>query len=282
MNGSGFASNVEYEKDVENIAIIGDSYVESTMTKPGLRYHELLNSRSSLGVYGYGRAGADVGEYMAVAQWVTRQWNPSAIIFNMTETDISNAGTGGRGNHLLKSKDGECILEATKREDGNLMHLVKKSNLLRYFLYNLDFTQWYMNIFKKSIPSHQVSKVLDHGTQREQQAALGKCFLDQISSYANLPKNRILFVIDAHRANIYKGVAYKTRDIDIFATMAEQEGFPVIRLDGMFKAAYEATNQRADRSPRDWHWNEAGQALVAKAICDYNRHANLHPGLCAR
>ncbi|MES2091188.1 MAG: hypothetical protein V4532_14590 [Pseudomonadota bacterium] len=281
VNASGFAANTEYDKNRDNIAIVGDSYVESTMTKPGLRYHELLNARSTLGVYGFGRSGADVGEYMAMAQWVVRQWHPKVILFNLIETDVSNASVGGRGDHLLKAKDGQCVLEATERKDANIINTIKKSNLLRYFIYNLDVTQWYIKTFIKSGPT-QPTKASDSSGQLAQQRTISQCFLDQIGGYASLPKNRIIFVIDAHRSNLYKGVANQTRDIDVLATMAEQEGFPVIRLDGFFKAAYDSTHLRADMSPRDWHWSEAGQALVANAVCAYNSHANIHPGLCAR
>jgi hypothetical protein len=99
-------------------------------------------------------------------------------------------------------------------------------------------------------------------------------FLRQVPMRSGLEHDRILFVLDAIRPQVYSpdelaasGNSYFALMRTYFADRARASGFEVIDLTGPFAEAYE-TNGRKFEFETDNHWNAEGHAIVAGQISE--------------
>ena len=266
INGAGFLSDREYLPATPNIAVVGDSYVEAQMIATGDRLSDQL--QVALGgapeVYGFGRAGADLGEYLALSKWIAREFHPEVLVFLINDGDLTGATYGARGDHYFRIADGNCVLESTPRAESRLHNVLRQSKLFDYLLYNLDLAQWYMLNIAKKLDVPQPSAAMAPALNRQ---ALD-CFLTRITQVTGLPSKRIYFLIDPARDAIYDKRPQPVRDTDVLAQVAESKDFPVVRLLGAFEAEYRDTQQRLDFLPIDGHWNPKGHRLAAQTLAE--------------
>lgn len=276
LNNFGYPADRNYETGQRNIVVIGDSYIEGLMVAPEERLQSRLEAMLAPGtrVYGLGRSGQELPQYLGVAQWAGRVFEPDAIVINLIAGDLDNAQVRTPGDYYFALGEGgnTCELGHTERfPKPQWTELARDSALINYLLYNLRFSEAVATA-KKSLFGAVAAPAKTEAEIDGRRRAVAACFLERIGS-VGLPKERLIFILDGYTPAIYDPrTKAPLRDIDVFADAAEREGYPVIRLQPILLRDHAASKGRYDFRPVDAHWNGRTHQLAAEAV-----HALLQP-----
>lgn len=259
LNNEGFIATRDYRCTSEgSVLIIGDSYVQAAAVPPELNMHALLSDRLlPVSVFGLGRAGGALPDYLAMAHWGIGKFCPRALVFLIVTGDVEDSLTPKPGGyHFAKAASGYQQARTDRPELSETEKLLNRSKLFRYLYDNLAFT---VN-FPSRRPAPPTS---DTATVAVLEAWRGASdfFLSELAQI--FPRDRVLLLIFRGRRS---GVFTYDADINVLRDMAIQRGFQVRDLGESF-AAYEArTGQRLDFAPVDTHWNARAHRFVADQI----------------
>ncbi len=148
VNNAGFVNDQVYDaKDSSPLlAVIGDSFVEALMVPYGETIHgRLAKAVAESGrVYSFGFSGAALSQYLAWAQYATREYDPDGLIFVVVGNDFDQSLTkydSAPGfHHYAMTENGELSLDRSDYEPGFFRPVVYQSALLRYLIFNLKVT----------------------------------------------------------------------------------------------------------------------------------------------
>ncbi len=95
-------------------------------------------------------------------------------------------------------------------------------------------------------------------------------FFEQVEAASGVPRERIVFVVDANRRRLYagrpRGVAPEVERVRrFFVVEGRRLGFEVIDLNDAFQADYGARGEKFEYA-FDRHWNRLGHYVVAREI----------------
>ncbi|MBL8202138.1 MAG: hypothetical protein JNK40_14310 [Chromatiales bacterium] len=285
VNNYGFTSDVDFVRDRASplLTVIGDSYVEAWQVPNALTMHGLLAERlAGRGrVYGIGFSGSPLSQYLAYAELAHRDFAPDAMAFVIIGNDFDESLRKYKqqpGYHYFTEQDGELVLERIDYPgQSRAVALASRSRLAMYLRYTIGFDFRRVASRLRSLadaPTRFVGNVAaDASAERiaDSKAAIA-AFLDQLPERSGLPPQRILFVLDAIRPELYTPADGARAEASYFGqmrrhflTQARAGGFEVIDLAPAFAAAHALDGTRFE-FPTDNHWNARGHAVVAGEI----------------
>ncbi|KWT91986.1 SGNH/GDSL hydrolase family protein [Candidatus Magnetominusculus xianensis] len=286
INNEGVRSDTNYSTDRKKplIAVIGDSFVEALQVDMkdtmASKLKEKLNGQYE--VYSFGINGAPLSQYLQTARYVNRRFNPDILVFNIVHNDFDESLCSMvlMSGFMCLEENGSGFTETIKPAMASRNKtLFKKfvfehSALLRYLWVNLSL--------KRSISSLTIyNKIFTGGTGKfynanvdvQRLAALKpklynavNYLMDKIK--AENPHKKIFFIMDAPRADIYAGTLDNSSVIwlnTLFMETCLAHNFHCVDLTGEFQRHYKAEHRHFE-SPYDWHWNEYGHELAARAL----------------
>jgi hypothetical protein len=259
INNYGFVDDRDYQPGTAPVAVIGDSYVQSSM----LPYADTIQGQLSQKlkdqspVYSYGIPGYSLAGNIGTAEYVSRTFQPRAFVISFTKGDVVDSVFSQGGSYYL-NPDLQS-LSFQNRDTSELQKLLSYSSLLRYIHSQLKFHPGRI-LSAKAVANNEVPST---DRLKQKSATLLKYLAEKSGANAS----NTIFVIDSDREFIYGQKAQpENQEFQVFKQVAESQGYQVIDTQPLFEKHYRCTGRRLDFSPVDAHWNEEGHALIAKEV----------------
>lgn len=281
-NAQGFIHQEDYIVDSQQplLALFGDSYVEALMVpfedaitgRLTKRYHDKAR------VYSFAFSGAPLSQYLVWASHARDTYKPDYAAFIIIGNDFDES--------LLKYKQGPGFHHFDKDDNlqrvdytpNPLTYLVRHSAVLQYLIYNVKILNFPQQIQARFMAQPTTTQYVNNvassaSTVRLQDSKYAvQLFLDKVEEATGLPKNKIIFIVDGLRGNIYSGKvdtsSYVAKMFKNFVNIAKERQFPVIDMHPIFEADY-AQYQKWFQFKVDAHWNGYAHGLAADALADH-------------
>jgi hypothetical protein len=294
-NNYGFVNDLDYSRDNSGplMAVIGDSYIECLMVPYGQTIQgRLSKAAGSRGrVWSFGISGGALPQYLVYAEYAAENFHPAGMIITVVGNDFDESlakyAKNPRLHTFAERADGRLELVHVNYQPGRLRSIAGHSALIRYLALNahivsLDaLTHWRQ-------PTYVGNTAADASPERlsDSRRAVDE-FLRRLPAGAKLPPDRIVFVVDAIRPQIYtpeelakaRG-SFFDRMRNYFLAQAQARGFQAIDLEPVFIRDF-ARNGRRFEFEDDNHWNGFGHEVAADAVVDSSVFRAVFPGALA-
>lgn len=294
-NNDGFVNDQPYVTEERRplIGVVGDSYVEAFMVPYPQTFHGRLAAdlAARMRCYSFAASGAPLSQLLVWMRHARRTYGAAALVVTVVGNDFDESLAefkSGPGFHLYIDEDADLVLTRFDYAPGAIRGLVQASALARYLLLNLhaDVTLSRLSealgigTAQAAAPAFvgNVPTVVDEHRLHQSQRAVAAFFRD-LPAYADLPPERILFVIDGFRyaANLSARDSYFGLMRRHFMEQARARGYALIDADEQF-IPYAAAHPAARFEwPSDSHWNPLAHQLIAQAILRSSWLAGLAP-----
>lgn len=302
-NNLGFVNDQDYV--VEGIrplvAVVGDSYVEAAMVSS----EETIQGRLARGVDGHGRiysfgaSGAPLSQYLAYSSYARDLFAPEAFIFVIVSNDFDESMVSYRCapgfHHFFVDPNGHAELRLVEFRPTHptLLHALASRlglgrwALVRHLRTNLPMLEQTVIQLLKGQENAYVSQTLAsvEAVRLEAARTAARLFLERIPEASGLPRERILFVVDGIRPNLYDQESmarargsYWELIREEFMTAARILGHEVVDMQDRFTQDFAVRHQPFE-FPTDGHWNGHGHAVAAEAVLESRMFNTLFPGL---
>jgi hypothetical protein len=282
INNEGWNNTYNYiNNNKPTIAIIGDSYIEAFQVDVGKSLGPLVHKKISslFNVYSFGTSGAPLSQYLQIARYVNRKFQPKIIALNLIHNDFNESISAEQYSKVYlryrKMNDSVFIEDTIEKfhKPSPLSTLIKKFAFGRYLIHNLKIQEmhWY-SIFKNTNDSDtaQFNANIDVQKVKSQQNDI-RIVTEQIllQFKKEFPTARLILLIDGLRKEIYQNIPYEQSNIVWMNTMvkelAQKHSIELVDLTHAFALDY-SKNKTHFESTYDWHWNEYGHQIVAYAL----------------
>ena len=290
INNAGWVSDQTYDSTARTplLALIGDSYIEAFIVPyaESVQGHLATAVGPSRRAYAFGLSGWALSQYLAVAEFVGRGYRPDAMVVNIVGNDFDESllrYKSARGFHYFRDfPDSSLKLERVDYARKWHYWLVRHSALWRYALGHLRLISRLKALGssfgrtgdaepQKNDYVGNVPRVVEPERVAWSKRAVDE-FLAELPQRSGLAPDRILFVVDGMRPQLYDPVELARSETSYFGQMREyfmsharEGGFEVLDMQPVFVAAYAAQRKRLE-FPHDGHWNGIGHGLVADAV----------------
>jgi lysophospholipase L1-like esterase len=285
VNNEGWNSPIDYvpTKSKKRIAIIGDSFVEAFQVDNDKNFARLAaNNLKNSEVYSFGISGAMLTQYLQMARYVNKKFDPDVLVFNIVHNDFDESITKYSKQlfyNTVSIKDTTCIEKgADSYYTTSKSVWLKKSALVRYLVNNINIESLSKH---KVAPKKGADSVIYNSNANVGQVTRCKDSISIMLHYVmqqmkqTFGNKRVIFIMDAPRFDIYAGTLKESNIIFLNRMLSEAatgEGYEVIDLTDMFEKDYNA-HHKIFNFPADGHWNEYGHQLVADTLSKYlNNH----------
>ncbi len=269
---------------VTRVAVVGDSFVESLQVPHdrsfGDRLPALLGDPRSTEVFKFGISGAPMSQYLHMIDREVGSYRPDWIVVLLVHNDFDESFRfkGGRYTSSflkLEVKDGRVVGEvppATWRPDA--IEWLRRTATARFLLYRwqvrpqrlIDLLAPPASADGRVGANVRIGEVL--AAEPDVRAATDYV-LGRIADKAQKLGGKLLVAMDGDRQAIYEG--RETSEAlalnRIAADAAARHGVRFLDLHPVFAAEWRA-NRRPFQFESDYHWNDHGQAVVARAIAE--------------
>jgi hypothetical protein len=282
INNYGFASDTDFARDGDRplLTVIGDSFVEAWEVPNSETLHGLLAARvAGRGrVYGIGVSGSPLSQYLAYAEMARDEFAPEGMVFVIIANDFDESLKKYKqdpGFHYFAARGDELVLERIDHPgQSRAVALASQSSLAMYIRYTVGFDLRRVRHLLDRREGAFVSNVAADAsaTRVADSAAAITAFLRELPVRSGLPPEKILFIVDAIRPQLYTPGELEKADDSYFGQMrrlfmaqAGSAGFEVIDMTPAFATAFARDGQRFE-FPNDNHWNPLGHSFVAEQI----------------
>ncbi len=275
INKQGWNSLIDYTEQTKKkrIAIIGDSFVEGFHVNVEDQFPSLLRKRlkDTVDIISFGRAGAPLSQYLHMARYVSKKYDPDVLIFNVVFNDFHQSLTelSPYCKHFLRLSVRDSIVKESAilpYPSTKTSSVWKKSALVRYLYYNAK-----LGLVSRTRTTEKKER---QGGEKIKQAIFSH--LPQIkiaTEYVvttlkrEMPNTRLVFVIDAPRPCIYqKGESCEeTIQFNFLIEACEDQNIEYINLEKTMRKRFE-NNGKKFEFPIDQHWNTYGHQVVAESL----------------
>lgn len=283
MNNYGYAMDEDFlPHSGPALGIIGDSFVEALQVGNPEAVHGLLARAAGGGasVYGVGSSGAQLPTYLAYADFLRREFGARAMAFVIIANDFDESSCPAatiRGDTWcfdIGTAAVPTLVLKTQPPRSWLRQVLSHSALLRYLSFNLGvnplqfFAQagqstpagGYVGNVPRSLPPDRVAAA----------RASVDAFFHALPAKSGLPRDRIAFLMDGIRQDIYSGRnegagSFFDEMRRYFMAGARSRGYEAIDLQQAFSADYARFGQHFEFAT-DHHWNALGHWVAADAL----------------
>ena len=294
-NNRGFFSDIDYLRDERRkLVVIGDSYVEAAQVENSKSVHGVLNSATPPGgqVYGIGSSGAPLSQYLAYAEYASKEFSPIGYAFVIIANDFDESLPMYRqtpGFHYFV-KNPQGTLAFTRGPDyrpARSKEILRESALARYLFLNLDMPSiWQRLQLKLNRKTYIANTANDLSPERlaNSRAAIDIFLRELPRRIGNVPA---LFVVDGIRPQLYSAGSIIEAQGSFFDLMrnylmskAKKAGYEVIDMQPVFIDHYKSARKPFE-FPSDAHWNELGHQLAAEQIINSTLWKSIFQGKLA-
>lgn len=284
VNNYGFLNDQNYSKEVASplLAIIGDSYVAAKQVENNESMHGILSSMTEKKgrVYSFASSGSPLSTYLAYAEYA-KQFNPKGLAFIIIGNDFDESLLKYKKDpafHYFQEKEDKLVLTRVDYHSSFIKDIARKSALVRYLTYNAPIKALFAitqttNIDKKIKYVGNTQAGFTPERLQDSQNAVNR-FFELLPTKTDVPKEKILFVMDGIRPNLYDAKSLEESSgsyYDImrqyFIKIATIKGYEVLDMQPHFIKAHQENNTTFEY-PTDNHWNKNGHKLVAEKIAD--------------
>ncbi len=287
VNNYGFLNNQNYNKNISKpiIAVIGDSYVECMINPYEKTFYGLLsNTLENKVVYSFGVSGAQLSQYLVWLNYVNKEFKPDVIIVPIIANDFDESFykyKRTRGFHYFDENLLDGTMKRVDRVDSFFRKALMSSSLFRYVFFHLqagDLLKKVKNLIIKAYNNDKTENryignvVAEVSKEHEQDGMLAiDLFFTELDKLIK-PNQKIFFVLDAIRPNIYydddifdvkKSFWFKMRSH--FSKKIDNEKYKLIDMQDPFKEHYKNNKIRFEYKT-DGHWNNLAHQLVFEQL----------------
>lgn len=282
-NNFGFANSQDYFGSAENplMVVIGDSFVEANQVENSEALGGILSKEAGTNgrVYSIGLSGAALPQYLAFAEFAKRELRPDSMVFVIIGNDFDESFRKYKSSPMLHyfEKNGETYdLKVGEFEVGLPQKIARKSAFVRYLMLNLGIKQVVQGVVRKNRGGHEqfigyVPRNVAEERLRDAKIAIDE-FLRQLPDRSGLDADRILFVVDGIRPNLYPDTGLEETKGSFFDEIrtyfiqrAHKRGYETIDMQPVFTKSNRKDGSRFEFT-NDLHWNRLGHQLVAREI----------------
>lgn len=284
VNNAGFVNNNNYDEKSETrlLSIIGDSYVEALMVPFDKSLTGILSKKAKKNrVYSFAASGAGLSQHLIWAEHARKKYKSDFFIFVIISNDFSESLSkygSSPGFHRFKiNHEDEWTMLLSNYEPSILRKIFRKSKLAMYLITNLKIHSIFdiqLNLGKsdnrKKFVSNFDAEVSSEFWNDSLKAT--NIYLNNIEKFAGVDKDRILFVLDGVRPELYQENGMETVRNSFWVKMrnkfiyeARLKGYDVIDMQEKFSANFKKEGKKFEFKS-DSHWSDIGHALVAKSI----------------
>lgn len=274
VNNYGYVSPFDYLPGSGGIAVIGDSYIESTMNDYGDTLQGALAGelRTPRNIMNFGMAGAEMPHYLGTAEIVAREFQPDWAVFLITLGDFTRGFAADPGYFHWHDGGDSPIALAPELNRSALTKFVRSLALVRYLRGNLALAPSQLVQWKRGV---EASRECRPGVLSKKDEALLDAFADRLPKALGLPPDRVILVFDSDRKAVYAGkseaealrcaprAAVANQRL---AQLARDRGMHVIDSYPVFQDYYRRHRLPLDRAPLDPHWNPTAHRLMAGEV----------------
>jgi lysophospholipase L1-like esterase len=277
INNCGWNSEIDYplqrNHDVPLIAIIGDSYIEAFQVDVTKSVAAQLRRQlhGEWNVYSFGISGAALSQYLQMCRYVANTFNPEVIVINIVHNDFDESIRDLRSNPLFMqlhlAHDGFEEVPAMEYTPSKIRRFLRHSALARYLISNLNVGKLVALDQGKKGQVYNANVDVERVYEAKELIRKGVAYLVKRFREEN-PGRRIIFMIDAPRADIYKGSLAQSNVYwlnQLLEHECERNSVELIDLTTVFAAHYQDHGEQFNLQ-HDWHWNELGHRLVAERL----------------
>lgn len=281
VNNAGWMSSVDYfpksgRKEKKLIALIGDSYIEGMTVNSSEMFPAQLRSLlpDTIALYSFGKAFYPLPQYLHVARYVKKEFQPDIMIFSVVHNDFPECWRDYRPFYnFLQLDDGKGEITELPIVPFRLpwwRKILRRSAFARYVIVNAEI-QYRISALNYRTQEHEPEINIDVDVTR----SLAQ--LDRIERGVDYvigkireenPDTEILFVLDGLRQDIYKGTPASSK-LAPFTEFLKQAcakyKCQFLDMSPVFERHYEEHGERFNYD-FDIHWNPLGNRLVAKAV----------------
>jgi hypothetical protein len=283
-NNVGFVNDQDYAAADRRplIGVVGDSYVEAFQIPYPQTFHGRLAAdlRERMRCYSFAASGAPLSQYLVWMRYARQQYGADALVVVVIANDFDESLAEfkiGPGFHHYVEEGGDLTLKRFDYGPGWVRPIIQRSALARYLLLNLHADEtlagWLAGfgigtaraappVFVGNVPAEY-----DEHRLVQSQRAVAAFFRD-LPAYADLPPQRLLFVVDGLRypASLSVSDSYFGRMRRYFMAEARRLGYAVIDADDQLIPYAVAHPDARFEWPTDGHWNPLANGLIAAAI----------------
>lgn len=287
VNGDGFVNDQEYvaEDGKPLLAIVGDSFIEAQMVPYGETVQGRLARKleGQARVYSFAAAAAPLSQYLVWAQYAREKYAPDALVISIVGNDFDESlakySRSVGQHHFVPGVDKKLTLERIDFRASRLGPIVYSSALARYLHLNLKLGNRLSALFgaltgKMRPEDRFVGNTATAYTPERLADSLAAIdmFFELLPPMSGMGHERILFVVDGMRPDLYDRYALAAASTSYFSVMrssfiakAKSLSYEVIDLQEPFITRFERDHQRFEFET-DYHWNGIGHGVVADSI----------------
>jgi nucleoside phosphorylase len=275
LNGAGWNSPREYlprsERNLPCVAVIGNSYVEGFYADVDSGLTAALEGElgASGVVYGFGKSGVNAPQMLRVADYAAHHFAPECFVFILNHGSLRSALRNFGfvvSNEQYLWEDGQLRpIPPTPYSPNRLMRLHTHSAFVRYLYHNAGILKTRAAIRQEAVQRNDPLAVAQQADELPLQAAVAREIARR--ARAEHPQARILFVVDGDRRAMYESASRPEplRESPVWEAACRETGCEFLDLTDCFWAAYQADGRRLDLAT-NYHWNQHGMAVAARAI----------------
>lgn len=267
---------------VARVAVVGDSFVESLQVPHnrsfGDRLPASLADAGPMEVFRFGISGAPMSQYLHMIEREVEAYRPDWIVVLLVHNDFDESFRLKAGRYTssflkLEMKDGRVVREvppAAWRPDAT--EWLRRTATARFLLYRWQVRpQLLVDLFASPASAEgrvganvRIGEVL--AAEQDVRGA-ADYVLGRMAERARMLGAKLLVVMDGDRRALYDGrEASEALALNrIAGEAAARHAVPFLDLHPVFAADWRS-NGRLFQFESDYHWNEHGQAVVARAI----------------
>jgi lysophospholipase L1-like esterase len=289
INAQGWNSGVgDYAltrtPDVARVAVVGDSMVEAMQVAHDKSIAErLANELSRDGTrwegYRFAVSGAPLSHYLYMIEREVVSYRPDWIVVVMTHNDFDEMFQFVQGRYTssflkLRVRDGKVEEVAPVPWKAGVSEWARHTAIARfmYYRWRLRFDT-IRNLF---LPTARAAAEVDRWEGNIASEPMLRelptirlttdYVFGRLAALAQRERTRVVLVLDGVRAATYSGRPSELMVLNrLCAELAGRHGLPFVDLHPAFSADWAAHHRRFEFEA-DYHWNEYGHAVAARAV----------------
>jgi len=281
-NNVGFMADRDFVADAHAIALIGDSYVESSMLGPSERIAAQLERRlRGSPVYAMGGPGSSLLDYAERVRFATERFGTKTFVIVVERGDVTQAlcGSGNVHARCLDPATLEPRLQRIASDRRLLTNILRESALAQYVFSQLRFsvaslltraTAGFMP--RTTLPAPTKPDPVKQGRSID---AVVQTFLDRLEPYRAA---RFVLILGCNLESLRTRPSLPP-DLAMvrLADAARAWGATVLETEPLFRAHLESGGLSLAVSPRDAHWNSLAIGIVTEATAEALTTDSGHP-----
>lgn len=279
INNAGWHNGKDYlpkEKRTGKklLAVIGDSYIENKYCHWSDHFSSLLEKEigSEYEVYTFGRDGSSLAQYINMSRYVHHYYKPDYIIYFTRDRSLDKSIIeNGRISQILQFGIDEAgsieshdpVKPQTKAYQ---KWITKNISIYRYFATNFKMKVRNPLVIKKKEKKEEIDIKEQKAIELRRNRIAEKVISEIQAVNDTIP---FMFLNDGDRTYIYgEKEEYSQPEYEIIKKIAKGKGIETLNLTAAFTEEYKK-NHKEFEYEINYHLNEYGNTIVAKALTDF-------------